>query len=463
MDVKTLDGCDVAAFDDCAAKWRQLADALGDCRADGCTKPAAALDLAWLGEAADSAQAELAAHGGKLTAAADAADAIAAALSTAAGGFRTAQGQLRQALRQAPGVGLRIEQDGIAVPLPGREPEKRDITELTQLAQGALRSAKQTDQALANALLQHSKPVLKTNTGAPGGMAPMLKAAATQITGWWHGLDPVDRAFLWQHAGTELQSAGVLAPAVKPKFDIGSGKHGAWAEFLKLKDPFGRPESTFVKASRLSWLLDKGLISLGELVRWERAAGNMRHYLGNSGKPHEMDVEYLYRSEFLDWASEKLEKVLPESTTESIKDDGSDPDQAAMLRERVNALIDEHAPAWKKEAIETFHKSGGQPVALEKKLDWNPQDTSPLFQPDGYFAYGSYAYTVTGVVKAVPDSEGDPKVSLDYQIHVADRYNWDQFKLVPMPDFFHGINHKFGKAQEFDMEGSSKLRSIPLD
>ncbi|GAA0509835.1 hypothetical protein GCM10011581_42940 [Saccharopolyspora subtropica] len=462
MDVRTLDGCAVTVFDDCAAKWRQLADALGDCRADGSTKPAAALDLAWLGEAADSAKAELAGHGGKLAAAADAAEAIAAALRTAAGGFRTAQGQLRQALRQAPGVGVRIEQNGTAVPLPGHQPDKRDITELTQLAQGALRSAEQTDQALANALLQHSRPVLRTNTGAPGGMVAMLKAAATQITGWWHGLNPVDRAFLWQHAGTELQNAGVLSPATQPKFDIGSGKHGAWKQGLAARYGTFPANALATIESALPRYLDKTLADLGDAVGWDLAAGNMRHYLGNSGKPREMDVEYLYRSEVLDWISEKIEEVLPEPTTKNIADDGSDSDTPAILRERVNALIDDKAPAWKKEAIDAFHKSGGQPVALEKQLEWKPQHTSLLFQPDGYFAYGSYHYTVTGVVKAEPDNEGNPKVSLDYQIHTADRYNWNWGQPVLM-DHLHGISHKLGNAQEFDMQGSSKLRSIPLD
>ena len=37
---------------------------------------------------------------------------------------------------------------------------------------------------------------------------------------------------------------------------------------------------------------------------------------------------------------------------------------------------------------------------------------------------------VTGVVTAVPDAHGNPKISIDYQANVWDRYNWDEGKGV---------------------------------
>ncbi|TDD56544.1 hypothetical protein [Saccharopolyspora elongata] len=130
------------------------------------------------------------------------------------------------------------------------------------------------------------------------------------------------------------------------------------------------------------------------------------------------------------------------------------------LSDAVEKKIAEHKSAWKKEAVESFHKTGGQPIVLEKNLGkWDGRTADAITD---WYAIGSYQYTMTGLVKATPDADGNPKVSLDYQVHATDRYNWDNLKFDPMPDFIQGMGHRVGTSQEY-MRGTSKLRSIPLD
>ena len=272
--------------------------------------------------------------------------------------------------------------------------------------------------------------MLTKATGAPGGTVPVLKAAGTRITGWWHGLNPVDRAFLWQHAGTELQSAGVLGPATQPKFDIGSGKHGAWTALMEKSLPKPGAQLLAQVASAIPRAVNRTFADIGDLLNSHWAADNLRHYDGNSGQTKPIDVEHLLAND-------------------------------AGLRQKVDDLLADHGPSWKREAIEAFRDSGGQPVLLEKKISrWHGHTADSW---DDWFAIGSYQYTLSGLVKAVPDADGNPKVSVDYQVHVADRYNWNNFGSSPTVDFFHGIPHRYGLSQEYDMRGTSKLRSHPLD
>ncbi|MFE4690340.1 hypothetical protein ACFRH6_09825 [Streptomyces sp. NPDC056749] len=65
------------------------------------------------------------------------------------------------------------------------------------------------------------------------------------------------------------------------------------------------------------------------------------------------------------------------------------------------------------------------------------------------------------MVTVSPGDGGKPQVSLDYQVNVWDRYNWDSGKSttfpggVTIPDDDMGRLHKGGFAQEFDLRGSS--------
>ncbi|MFI5649625.1 hypothetical protein ACIA71_00220 [Streptomyces anulatus] len=73
----------------------------------------------------------------------------------------------------------------------------------------------------------------------------------------------------------------------------------------------------------------------------------------------------------------------------------------------------------------------------------------------------------TGVVTAVPGADGKPEVSIDYQVNVWDRYNWDPGKATPIgpttvTDADMARLHTTGLAREFDMRGSSSVQQHDL-
>jgi len=80
-----------------------------------------------------------------------------------------------------------------------------------------------------------------------------------------------------------------------------------------------------------------------------------------------------------------------------------------------------------------------------------------------FYAVGGYSAWIKGVAKVEQDATGRPKYRLDYEYKVADRYNWDKKKSVPipflnkrLPDTFMAGFHLQGLAREFDMVGSIK-------
>ncbi|WMX45057.1 hypothetical protein RGF97_09605 [Streptomyces roseicoloratus] len=71
------------------------------------------------------------------------------------------------------------------------------------------------------------------------------------------------------------------------------------------------------------------------------------------------------------------------------------------------------------------------------------------------------------MVTAVPDAHGNPKIGIDYQANVWDRYNWDEGKGVSIgpleiPDGQMAKLHRVGLAQEFDMSGSGGVQHYEL-
>lgn len=87
--------------------------------------------------------------------------------------------------------------------------------------------------------------------------------------------------------------------------------------------------------------------------------------------------------------------------------------------------------------------------------------------PHWFYAVGGVSTSVTGVVAAVPDADGNPRISVDYQVNVWDRYNWDENKAVAIgpldiPDGEMAKLHRVGLAQEFDMSGSSSVKHYDL-
>lgn len=250
------------------------------------------------------------------------------------------------------------------------------------------------------------------------GLTPDRKTELRQI---WDSLSPQSRAELWKDHRDNLVAAGALSPTAEKKSDVGSGKHGVrspgFGDFLA-KDT----ATTFARWGELGGLTD--------------AAAHMKHYLGNTGDPIDLPVD----------------KMMAKN-----------PD----LRQLVRDMVDDNGPKWKKEALAVFDKSDGSPIALPIKTD--PEVT--YFQKDAdknwFYAVGGASSNVTGVVTVEKDSNGKPNVSLEYQVNVWDRYNWDKDKSVEIggvkvSDGFLGKMHESGIAKEFDMSGSGSRKRIDL-
>lgn len=162
----------------------------------------------------------------------------------------------------------------------------------------------------------------------------------------------------------------------------------------------------------------------------------MEHYLGKTGEPLDLDIDRI------------------------LQDDSG-------FRDDVSVHIAQNQDDWRKQGLDAFEKAGGDKtvvVPVESKA------VGRTFGSDEWFhAVGSHQQNVSGMVTVSPGENGKPKVSLDYQANVWDRYNWDAGKstafpaIGEIPDSEMGRLHKTGLAQEFDMRGSSSTYTYDLN
>ncbi|MFE2294561.1 hypothetical protein [Streptomyces sp. NPDC059452] len=239
----------------------------------------------------------------------------------------------------------------------------------------------------------------------------------------WESLSPEARAQLWLRQKDDLTAAGILSPTM-PQIaaDGGAGKHDSQS--------VGFDE----------WVSKQKMQLLTEGADWKGmtdASRHMDHYLGNSGRPMQLPVD-------------KMMADVP------------------AFKSYVDDTVRLNQEKWRRQAVEEFTKNGGKPVAFPveakqpKGFYFTEKDNENWF-----YAVGGANSSVTGVVTAVPDADGNPKVSLDYQANVWDRYNWDEGKGVnvgplEIPDGQMAKLHRVGLAQEFDMAGSSAVRHYDL-
>ncbi|MFF3291550.1 hypothetical protein [Streptomyces sp. NPDC003023] len=164
----------------------------------------------------------------------------------------------------------------------------------------------------------------------------------------------------------------------------------------------------------------------------------MLHYLGATGEPLTLDVDRMMH------------------------------DDSGFRSEIENEHLAQNQDSWRRKALDEFHRAGGDTVVVV------PVESSVkhrTMQSDEWFhAVGSHAQNVSGMVTVTPDADGGaPKVSLDYQVNVWDRYNWDEGKAATFPggivieDADMGRLHKVGMGQEFDMRGGSSAYTHDLD
>ncbi|MFI8827792.1 hypothetical protein [Streptomyces sp. NPDC053431] len=239
----------------------------------------------------------------------------------------------------------------------------------------------------------------------------------------WESLSPEARAQLWLAHKDDLMAAGILSPTM-PQIaaDAGAGKHGSESPGFE------------------EWATEQKMRLLAEGADWKGmtdASRHMAHYLNNSGAPMNLPVD-------------KMMNDVP------------------AFRTYVDDIVRMNQDDWRKQALEEFRKNGGKPVAfpVEAKAPEGFYFTKETDE-NWFFAVGGANSNVTGVVTAVPDANGNPKIGIDYQANVWDRYNWDEGKGVeigPMkiPDGQMAKLHRVGLAQEFDMSGSSGVQHYDL-
>ncbi|MHC5902328.1 hypothetical protein ACVNF4_00160 [Streptomyces sp. S6] len=243
------------------------------------------------------------------------------------------------------------------------------------------------------------------------------------VAEWWRGLDPVTRGILLQEKGNELREAGIMSPLYKwHQADEGAGG-------FDTENPSGHD----------LWMLSvaQGIAAGGDVKGEIDASRNMEHYLGKSGERLNLDVNRM------------------------LHDDSDFRTQIAQNH------IDKNSAAWRTTALDAFEKAGGDKavvVPVESKA------IGGYFKEGNWFhAVGGHQQNVSGMVTVTPGEHGKPKVTLDYQVNVWDRYNWDAGKTTEFPggiviadkDMAH--LHKVGFAREYDMSGSSTIHSHDLD
>ena len=203
----------------------------------------------------------------------------------------------------------------------------------------------------------------------------------------------------------------------RPATDPGAGTHGA--------DPwYSRADDFIVRG------LAQDAATGADAIGWTNAASNLRHYLGNSGEERHIDPDLVARD-------------------------------ASSFRAKLDAAI----AAEMRRLAEQAAQNGtyGQPVQFG--TGWQGHYIGPEESKDWYYAMGGVQYAVSGVATVHPPEHpgGPPRIEMDYQTHLFDRYNWDGGKSTQIGPFTVTDEqlaelHRAGVAQEYDITGSSEAR-----
>lgn len=399
---------------------------------------------AWSGVAADEATREIGLLADELTAFHYEALAVTAALRRAASAFTHAQQDLLRAIGDAEALGATVTADG-TVTLPPLPPEDRndpdaiayrrrqweELQQHVEAMRKAVAAATEAD-ATAAAALRTLDPAEVDPATRPGAVAEargdLVRAAGMPtdpkaLRLWWGALDPSVRAGLLAADGERLVAAGVLGP-VDYEWHAPDAGAGDFAQ----RPPGPGDYAKGVAAKAL-------LVGGGSIAGYTDAARHMQHYLTATGEPLNVDVDRML---------------------------GDDP----TLRGLVAEQIIKHQDEWRQTALDAYERSGGAPVAVP--VEAAAQRTIDSAAGDNwYLAVGSHAYATSGVVTVQAGADGKPQVSMQYQVSIWDRYNWDPGKSTPIA----GTNikdsdladlHQTGLAREFDLTGRSAPVTTPL-
>ncbi|MFE7563224.1 hypothetical protein [Kitasatospora sp. NPDC057500] len=408
--------------------------------APGSLAPAGA--RAWTGVAADEAAREIGLIADELTAFHYEALAVTAALRRARSAFAQAQQNLLRAVGDAEALGATVAADG-TVTLPPLPPEdrndpdaiayqRRKWDELQQYVEAmgkAVSAATEADTAAAAALRAldpaevdpATRPGAVANAGADLVRAAGMPTDPKALRAWWGALDPSLRAGLLATDGERLLAAGVLGP-VDYEWHAPDSGAGAFAQ----RPPGPGDYANGVAAEHL-------LVGIGSLAGFTDAARHMQHFLTATGEPLNVDVDRMLRD---------------------------DP----KLRNLVDKQITDNQAQWRQMALDAYAQSGGAPVAVP--VEASAHRTFDMHsERNWYLAIGSHSYATSGVVTARPGPDGKPVVSLQYQVSLWDRYNWDPGKHTPIAgtniaDSDLAALHQTGLAREFDITGRSTPATV---
>jgi hypothetical protein len=251
---------------------------------------------------------------------------------------------------------------------------------------------------------------------------PAGEQARASILAWRQTLDAT-----WQRlAGT------VPDPLPWPTPDRGAGPHGS--------DPLNPNDPRFdVHAAALAG---------GHAVAgmWPNGSRLLLHYLGNTGAPLAVNVDDVLRDvPPLPVPGQEAKPSLTQVVNQQLVD--------RLRSEAERARVD-----------------GTYGVPQTFATPWTTYNIAREQNEDWHLALGNGEYSVSGVATVHPPDrpDGPPRVEVQYQVHLYDRYNWDVDVagkqaliggFLPAPDRLLGPLHTGGLAQEFDAYGSSTTRT----
>ncbi|WP_406198817.1 hypothetical protein OH807_15360 [Kitasatospora sp. NBC_01560] len=397
----------------------------------------------WTGAAADEATREIGLLADELSAFHYEALAVTATLRRARSAFAEARQNLLRAITDTESLGAAVAEDG-TVTLPDLPPGERndpdaiayrkrtwdEVQQHVETMRKAVAAATEADATAAASLRtinpDEVNPATRT-TAVADARADVMGAVGmpkdrNAVPAWWATVDPAVRAQLMEMAPAQLAEAGVLDPTYRWRApDSGAG-------------PFNSRTSG-VDEVRIAALAE-GLVLGGTFSGREDAARHMQHYLDGSGTPVGVDVDRMLRED-------------------------------ARFRSHVQGLLTTNDAAWRQTALDAYRKAGGSPVAVPVETA-RTQENDYTFdqdaQPNWFTAIGSQACVVSGLVTVKPGSNGEPVVSMQYQVNVWDRYNWDPGKSTDIAgtnitDSDMAKLHQTGMAREFDIKGNSTVSS----
>ncbi|MFD0263786.1 hypothetical protein ACFVH7_36585 [Kitasatospora indigofera] len=410
--VPQLREADPAALRRAAEEWAKISTAAAEARFDA-TDVLSTLQEGWSGEAAQLGRRTLADLIDELSVAEQETEAAKLTLDSAADGLTLARRWLAEADDLAKANGLTVQDDGgVRFPsVPGQHNDADAQAESRRLAgvAGDVRN-------LVTAALTYAADVSDT----AGNELDRIKASVDydRLDAWTERVVGEDLAGARDLGKVFGGSGGVLLPP--DPYDRGAGVFDS-------EEPNDRDR-------KLANTLGTGIVGMPFKAGDVNASANMAHYLSGSGEPLGLDVEDML-------------KDIPD------------------FQESVNTTLDGNLPGWQAQALAEYNRTG-KPVALVKDTGWQPMSATEGSSSDWYYAVGSFHYNTQAKIEVRPAAPGaPPEVTVTYQTHVRDRYNWDHGKQTYVPGM--GIVtdqdiqrlHRTGLAQEFDMGGNSDMRT----